>query len=220
VKGRRAVLSLAVAVVWCAGSARGLEAAARTESNMTHQAPSPIELAYRAGRANDGGDAARAHYRRGIDLAREVLRGSPDDPDALLWLAANLGGEALTHGKLHALRVIPEIEGTLLRLDRVAPSHDSAAGARALANLYWKAPAFISVGSSKKAAAYFQLALERAPDYPGNQAMAAAFFADAGDCARARPLAQAVAARADLEAYGVDAPEWRVLAREALRDCR
>jgi len=216
---RAAVAGIAALVASTTSS--GDLSAATTEKTkiMSHRPQSPIELAYRAGRANDGGDAARAHYRRGIDLAREVLRGSPDDPDALLWLAANLGGEALTHGKLYALKVIPEIEGTLLHLERVAPTHDSAAGARALANLYWKAPAIISVGSNKKAAAHFQLALQRAPDYPGNQAMAAAFFADSGDCARARPLAQAVVSRGDLEGYGVDAAEWRALAREALKDC-
>jgi hypothetical protein len=182
--------------------------------------PTPIELAYRAGKAAGDDAAARVAFQRGIDLARRALAASPDDPDALLWLSANLAGEALTHGKLFALRVIPEIERTLLRLEQVAPAYDHAAAARSLANLYWKAPAIISVGSSKKAGAYFQLALARAPDFPGNQALAAAFYASARDCARARPLAAAVAARADLEAFGLDAPEWRQLARDVLRDCR
>jgi tetratricopeptide (TPR) repeat protein len=188
---------------------------------VTNYHPSPIELAYRAGEAAGGkSDAARAEYQRGIDMARAILRTSPDDPNALLWLAANLGGEALTHGKLRAFRAVPEIESTLLHLERVAPNYDYAAGARALANLYWKAPSIISVGSSKKASSYFQLALARAPDFPGNQAMAAAFYADKGDCTRARPLAQTVAARTDLDSYGPDADEWRGLARDALRDCR
>ena len=185
----------------------------------TYQA-SPIEQAYRAGKAEGDDAAARAHFQRGIDLARTALTGTPDAPDALLWLAANLAGEALTHGKLFALRVIPEIEATLLRLERVAPAYDHAAAARALANLYWKAPALISVGSSKKAEAYFQTALARAPAFPGNQAMAAAFYAGRRDCARARPLAEAVARRSDLDAFGPDAAEWRRLADEVRRDCR
>lgn len=210
----RAAVATAVAAVASAPFA------ARAEDPMSHYHPSPIELAYRAGAAAGDGDAARAHYRRGVDLARGVLVRAPDDPNALLWLAANLAGEALSHGKLRALRVIPEIESTLLHLERVDPTHDHAAGARALANLYWKAPAFISIGSSKKAGAYLQLALQRAPDFPGNQAMAAAFYASARDCGRARPLAAAVAARADLDSYGPDAAEWRALAREVLRDCR
>lgn len=183
-------------------------------------APSTSERAYRAGKAAGDGPEARAHHQRGIDSARAVLAATPDAPDALLWLAANLAGEALTHGKLFALRVIPQIESSLLRLEATNPTFDHAAAARALANLYWKAPAVISVGSSKKAARYFELALERAPTFPGNQAMAAAFFAERGDCARARPLANAVAGRTDLAAFGEDGAEWRQLARDTLQDCR
>ncbi len=181
--------------------------------------PSQIQLAYREGKASANDKKARVHYQRGIDLARGLLNTTPDAPDALLWLAANLAGEALTHGRLFALGVIPEIESTLLRLEQVNPRHDHAAAARALANLYWKAPAMISVGSSRKASRYFTLALERDPTFPGNQAMAAAFFADRGNCARARPLALAVAARSDLDTFGVDAAEWRQLARDTLQDC-
>lgn len=186
---------------------------------MRHE-QSPIEQAYRAGKAAADDDAARAQYQRGIDLAREVLARTPDQPDALLWLSANLAGEALTHGKLRALRIIPEIERTLLRLEQVAPNHDHAAASRALANLYWRAPAVISIGSSKKAAMYFALTLKRAPDFPGNQAQAAAYYASERNCARAAPLAAAVAARDDLDAFGPDAGEWRQLARDVLRDCR
>ena len=182
--------------------------------------PSVSERAYRAGKAAGDGPEARQHHQHGIDAARSVLAASPDEPGALLWLAANLAGEALTHGKVFALRVIPEIESTLLRLDATNPRFDHAAAARALANLYWKAPALISVGSNRKAARYFELALERDPTFPGNQAMAGAFFADRGDCARARPLAAAVLARGDLDAFGEDAAEWRQLARDTLKDCR
>ena len=78
--------------------------------------PSPIEQAYRTGKAAGDDDAARAQYQRGIDLARGVLARTPDQPDALLWLSANLAGEALTHGKLRALRVI--IQGEL-ETDRI-----------------------------------------------------------------------------------------------------
>jgi tetratricopeptide (TPR) repeat protein len=187
---------------------------------MAAYAPGPFEEAYRAGKAAGDDDAARAHYQRGIDLARAALATTPERPDALLWLSANLAGEALSHGKLHALKIIPEIEATLLRLERSAPAFDNAAAARALANLYWKAPALISVGSSKKAQTYFELALVRAPAFPGNQAHAAAFFASSRGCPRARPLAQAVLARADLDSFGPDAAEWRQLAAEVLRDCR
>jgi len=178
------------------------------------------ERAYRAGKAAPNDGEARRHYQQGIDVARETLKTKPDDPPSLLWLAANLGGEALTHGKLHALGVISDIEATLVRLDQRHPDYDHAAAARALGNLYWKAPALISVGSTRKATSYFLLALARAPDFPGNQAMAAAFFADNGDCARARSLALAVESRRDLAAIGLDAAEWKQLADQVLIRCR
>jgi hypothetical protein len=50
--------------------------------------------------------------------------------------------------------------------------------------------------------------------------MAAAFFANNGDCARARPLALAVESRRDLAAIGLDAKEWKQLADQALTRCR
>jgi hypothetical protein len=178
------------------------------------------ERSYRAGKAVSNDGEARRHYQRGIDVAREQLKAKPDDPSSLLWLAANLGGEALTHGRLHALGVISDIEATLLRLDQQHPDYDHAAAARALGNLYWKAPVLISVGSTRKATSYFLLALARAPDFPGNQALAAAFFADNGDCARARPLALAVQSHRDLAAVGLDAAEWKQLAAQALARCR
>jgi hypothetical protein len=195
--------------------------AARAGDAMLH-APSPIEQAYRAGKAAEAAGneaAARSFYQRGVELARATLAATPDAPDALLWLPPNLAREALTRGKVDALRAIPEIEATLLHLERVAPSYDHAAAARALGNLYWKAPSLISVGSSKKAAQYFRLALARDPTFPGNQAHAAAFFADEHDCGTARPLAEAVARRADLDAFGPDAAEWRQLAGKVLRGC-
>ena len=195
--------------------------AARGGDSVTH-APSIIEQAFRAGQvAETAGDlaAARASYERGVALGRAALATNPDARDALLWLPANLARAALTRSKLHALRVIPEVETTLLRLERLDPGYDHAAAARALANLYWKAPALISVGSAKKAAQYFSLALARDGAFPGNQAQAAAFFADQDDCARARHLAEAVARRTDLDAFGPDAAEWRALARSTLRIC-
>ena len=181
--------------------------------------PSRHELAYREGKAAADDREARRSYQRGIDGARVALAANPDAPEALLWLSANLAGEALTHGKIFALRVIPEIESTLLRLEQTHPEFDHAAAARSLANLYWRAPAVISVGSSSKAVEYFTRALARAPGFPGNQAFAAAFFGGRGECGRAVPLAQAVLARQDLESFGPDAGEWRDMARAALRDC-
>jgi len=213
VRGARAIALLLISTV--------AVAAARAGETVT-RSPRAIEQAFRAGDAAEkagDGPAARASYELGVALGRAALAANPEAREALLWLPANLARAALTRSKLHALKVIPEVEATLLRLERLDPTYDHAAAARALANLYWKAPALISVGSSRKAVKYFSLALARDGAFPGNQAQASAFFADQRDCARARPLAEAVRRRADLDTFGPDAAEWRALAEEALRIC-
>jgi len=177
-------------------------------------------LAYRAAQVEPDRDESRRDYQRGIALARTALARDPNDPGGLLWLAANLGGEALTHGKVHALGVVDEVERTLLRLDQVSPGYDHAAASRALGRLYQKAPSIISVGNSKKAADYLERALVRAPDFPGNWVYAADFYAEQGDCGRALPLAQRLRAATDLDRYGIDAREWRDLAARVLARCR
>jgi tetratricopeptide (TPR) repeat protein len=176
--------------------------------------------AYRAGQLARDSKDSRRHYQHGLALARQALSQNPDDPAALLWYAANLGGEALTHGKLYALKVIGEIEATLLRLDRLHPTYDHAAAARALGRLYQKAPPMISVGSDQKAAAFLDRALARAPNFPGNWAFAADFYGEERDCRRALPLAERLRATPNLERHGPDAKEWAEIAARVLADCR
>lgn len=184
-----------------------------------HASGDDARRAYRAGQAAASKSEQRRHHAAGVALAREALRKDPRDPAALLWLAANLGAEALTHGKLYALRVIGEIERTLLELERLHPLYDHAAAARSLGRLYHKAPAVISVGSNEKAALYLGRALARAPEFPGNQAFAAELYADRGDCRAALPLARRVLATPRLEAFGPDAKEWREIAADVIDEC-
>ncbi len=175
--------------------------------------------AYLGGRVARQTEERLGLFRRGIAAGRDALQGRPDDPAGLLWLAANLGAEALERGKWAALKVLPEMERLLLRLEAVAPRFEHAAAARVLARLYHKAPAFISIGSSKKARAFFEKALQRAPDFPGNQALAAAFLSDEGDKERALGLARAVLRRTDLESiFGDEAKEWREIAQAIVED--
>jgi hypothetical protein len=178
------------------------------------------ERAYRAGKAATSKSDQRRLYAEGVAVAKAALAKDPNDPGALLWYTANLAAEALTHGKLYTLRVIPELERTLLHLESVDAAFDHAAAARVLGRLYHKAPAVISIGSDRKAADFLERALARAPDFPGNQAFAAELYADRRDCARAKPLAEKIMARSDLDRFGSDAEEWRAIARTVLRDCR
>ena len=116
--------------------------------------------------------------------------------------------------------MIGEIERTLLQLEHDDPAYDHAAAARVLGRLYHKAPALISVGSSRKAAAYLEEALARAPEFPGNWAFAADFYLDRHDCARAKPLGDRLRAAGDLDRFGVDGREWREIAAHVADDCR
>ncbi len=192
----------------------------RSAPAHAENAAEAARLAYRAARTASDKDQSRRSYQRGIELARAALARDPNDPGGLLWLAANLGGEALTHGRLQALGVVGEVERTLLHLDQVDPGYDHAAAARALGRLYQKAPSIISVGDNKKAADYLGRALARAPDFPGNWAYAADFYSEQGDCGRALPLARRLHAAADLDSYGFDASEWRDLTARVLSHCR
>src|SRR4051812_28212068 len=91
--------------------------------------------AYVAGKRAKDSNQRRRFFEAGIQEARALLAVHPDDPEGLLWLAANLGLEALERGKLVALRVLPEIERLFLRLYSVAPDYDHAAAARALGRI-------------------------------------------------------------------------------------
>lgn len=176
--------------------------------------------AHRAGRGARNGAEKRVHFQRSLDLAKQALAKDPNDPGGLLWYAGALGSEALTHGKLYALRVIGDIERTLLRLEQIAPSYDEAAAARSLGRLYHKAPAVISVGSSTKAGDFFGRALARAPDNAGNLAYAADFFEDRGDCERAMLLVAKLRVQPRFAEPGPDGDEFREIAARVTKSCR
>jgi tetratricopeptide (TPR) repeat protein len=176
--------------------------------------------AYRAGRVAKSDGEKRAQYQRSLDLARQALAKDPNDPGGLLWYAGALGSEALTHGKLYALRVVGDIERTLLRLEQIAPEYDEAAAARALGRLYHKAPSIISVGSSTKAADFFGRALARAPDNAGTLAYAADFYEDRGDCSRALALVARLRTRPAWTEPGPDGDEYREIAARVSKSCR
>jgi hypothetical protein len=172
----------------------------------------PARVAYLAGKRATKSDERRRHFQAGIEAARARLAADPNAPDGLLWLAANLGSEALERGRLKALGVVKEMEALLLKLEAVAPDYDHAAGARTLARLYHKAPSIISIGSMKRSREFWERALERAGDYPANLVLAADFFDADGDEARAKALALRYLQHPVAAADEPDAAEWGEIA--------
>jgi hypothetical protein len=201
--GAALVLSMSAALRM--GTGRRAVAAAADE-------PGGPRGAYFAGLRARESDDRRQHFAGGVQAARARLKTDPADPEGLLWLAANLGAEALERGKLAALRVLPEMERLLLVLEAKAPQHDHAAAARTLGRLYHKAPAFISIGSMKKARVQWERALERAGDYPPNLVLAADFFQDDGQRERARELARRYLKNPFRLEDHPEAGEWREIA--------
>lgn len=179
--------------------------------------PGAARAAYWAGRAAKGKDR-RASFQRGMEAAQAMLDKNPDDSEGLLWMAANMGAEALERGKLQALPIIPKMVELLDRLDRVDPKYENAAAARTLAHLYFVAPPIISVGSDDKAKVKFERALELAPDFPGNLALAANFFDDQGDDERALELAQRALLTLPHYFKDPEAKEWRKIAERIVED--
>lgn len=171
---------------------------------------------YALGKRETIKERRKAHFAAGIAAAEAALARSPEDPDGLEWLAANLGAEALERGKLKALQVLPRMEELLLRLDALAPGHDGAVASRVLGHLYSTAPPVISIGSNKRARAAFEKALRLAPEHPGNQALAAEFFQAEGPKDRALELARKVLENPELERH-LEAAEWRDIANEIVR---
>ncbi|HEY0706187.1 MAG TPA: hypothetical protein VGG33_05285, partial [Polyangia bacterium] len=172
----------------------------------------PARMAYFAGKRAPTSEERRRHYQAGVEAARARLAADPNAPDGLLWLAANLGSEALERGKIKALGVVKQMESLLLQLEATSPDYDHAAAARTLARLYHKAPSIISIGSMKKSREYWERALSRAGDYPANLVLAADFFDDDGDEARAKQLAMRYLQKPVSPVDDPDAAEWRQIA--------
>ena len=194
--------------------ATGGESTARaTEASVTCGGPAEC---YARGKKTSGSAERRQFFQAGMRAAEARLATSADDPEGLFWLAVNTGAEALERGKLQALPAVARMEKLLLRCAQVAPAYEHGGAARVLGRLYQKAPAVISVGSSKNARKWLERALTIDGEFPGNLAFAADFLSDEGDSARARVLAQKCLRRLTTGDFGPEADEWRDLAREVL----
>jgi tetratricopeptide (TPR) repeat protein len=219
----RRAFSAALAATVISYFIRRRRAMAATSDDGAHPvaaAPETAESSYRLGRAAKQSSERLRYFREGMARAQAGLAGHAEAPEGLYWLAVNTGAEALERGRFQALPALPEMERLLLRCHAVAPSYEHAGPARVLGRLYHKAPSVISIGSTKKARQWLEIALATAPDYPGNLAFAADFLSNQGDPQRAKELAQRCLSLLSGRDYGPDADEWRAVASEVLEESR
>jgi len=175
--------------------------------------------AYKSGREAKDVKIRRAHFTRGMKVARELLEKDKTSVEGMFWLAVNMGAEAIDRGKMSALPVVPEMEKLLLKAFEADPKYESGGAARVLGRLYHQAPAVISVGSNDKARIYLKASMEAAPDHPGNLAFSSDFMLNVdGKDKAARKLAERCLAILDQKDFGSDEDEWRTIAKEVLEE--
>jgi hypothetical protein len=143
-------------------------------------------------------DSARGLYRQGSDVAAGARERDASDPAATFWWAANEAGIAELDKNIAALGTMAHIERVLLALKQDHADYGFDAIDRLLGNLYAAAPAFISIGSNRKAEACFREAITRFPTFPGNQIVWAKFLQGRG---QEREAARVVAAVRASDAY-------------------
>ena len=147
-------------------------------------------------------------FTEGRLLAAKARQAEATNPGAILWWTANEGNIAAIHKDFSALKSIGQIEKTLLLLKEIDPGYEYAAADRALARIYQEAPPFISIGSRRKSNEHYRAALQKAPDYPGNQIAFANFLLQQGEREQAMILARKVRSSEKLKDFPFDAPEW------------
>jgi hypothetical protein len=170
-------------------------------------------LFYWVGQFGTDDDERLKSYEQGMSLLKPYLSNAGAPAPTLLW-AANAGGFASLKRNLAALKLLEEIEQKLSIIASQHPAFESGAADRALADIYYSAPPFISVGSKKKALKHAQIAYKLDPHHPGNILIMAKLLNDEGEEGKAQPLFKEVLSLARPEQYPFDFVGWRA---EALR---
>ena len=159
-------------------------------------------------------EARLAAYEKGRAAAERAIARSPDDPEAHLWYAINLGSWAQVKGlfrSLITLRTIRREVDTVLRLDPNNVNAHVMAG-----SLQREIPAIMG-GDKGKAEEHFKTAKRLAPHVSGARIELAKLYIKHGRVAEARQELQAVID----EPVPADRSRWQLeevpRAREMLR---
>lgn len=135
-----------------------------------------VEAACQLGRAAYGraehatNDTQRAAFaNEGIAACRHAIALDGKSAAAHYYLGLNYGQLAQTK-LLGAIKLVGQMEVVWKRTIELDPKFDHAGGHRTLGILYRDAPGWpTSIGSKKKSREHLQMAVELAPDYPGNR---------------------------------------------------
>lgn len=173
-------------------------------------------LMYWVGQFSKDEDERLKSYETGMSLMDPFLQNKSENPAPVLLWAANAGGYASQKRNLASLKLLDQIEQKLLDSASQYPEFESGAAHRALADIYFSAPPFISVGSKKKALKHAQIAYKIDPHHPGNMLIMAKLFRDDGAEDKARALFKEVLILASPDRYPFDFVGWRSEALEGL----
>jgi tetratricopeptide (TPR) repeat protein len=165
---------------------------------------------------SDSPEVRERSLARALEITEQALTEAPRNPSALIGYAASHGEAALHANPLKALGYASRLEKVLLTLLEVAPEYEGYAADRGLGILYHAAPAFISVGSNRKAREHFLAALKGNPNHPGNLIGYAEFLFDEGDKEEARRLASRLLSAPELSQYPLQQYQWIEQARAIL----
>ncbi len=137
------------------------------------------------GRLLEGKEARGDAFLRGLRTTQLLLAREDEIAEAHYYYALNLGllaKERPSRGHEAVKEMLPHLERAL----ELAPQLDRAGGYRTLALVYLRAPGWpTSVGDEEAGLEYATLAVEKAPDYPGNHLALAEAWIAMGDKPRA-----------------------------------
>jgi tetratricopeptide (TPR) repeat protein len=145
---------------------------------------------------------------KGIAAAQAVIARDPGIAQANYYLGLNYGQLARTKG-IGALKVVDQIERYFLIARDLDSSIDFGGPERCLGLLYRDAPAWISVGSRKKARSHLEAAIKAAPTWPDNRLNLIETLLDWNDRNGALREYKALKQRWESDLKSFSAPKWQ-----------
>jgi tetratricopeptide (TPR) repeat protein len=133
--------------------------------------PANVEAAWKLSRAavwwgdHAAKDKKESAHKQGMAWGELAVKAGPKNPEAIYWLAANMGSYGRAHGIMESLSMIKPMKEKCEQIFRIDPSYWRAH--MLLGMLYRKAPGWpISIGDDDKAVKELEAAVKIAPSIP------------------------------------------------------